>query len=95
MSFGTSPGPELLAALRYGDDPNPSVAGSRVGYCGEMDRRNVANDAGYSGLSAFLMDTIRYHAKSREPNDQTSRTHHPDRDPDRTHHAGAAPVDAG
>jgi len=64
MSFGTSPGPELLAALSEKLTQIRVLQAQALDIVAEMDRRNVANEAGYSGLAAFLMDTIRVSRKA-------------------------------
>src|SRR5882672_8956713 len=64
MSFGTSPGPELLAALSEKFTQIRVLQAEALDIVAEMDRRNVANEAGYSGLSAFLMDTVRVSRKA-------------------------------
>src|SRR5882672_8433339 len=64
MSFGTSPGAELLADLHQTMTQIRTLQARALDIVGEMDRRNVANEAGYSGLAAFLMDTIRVSRKT-------------------------------
>jgi hypothetical protein len=64
MSFGTSPGAKLTADLNMMMTQIRTLQARALDIVGEMDRRNVANEAGYSGLSAFLMDTIRVSRKA-------------------------------
>src|SRR5882672_5852472 len=64
MSFGISPGPELLAVLGEKFTQIRVLQAEALDIVAEMDRRNVANEAGYSGLAAFLMDTIRMSRKA-------------------------------
>jgi hypothetical protein len=63
MSFGTSPGPELTAALSEKLSQIRVLQAQALDIVAEMDRRNIANEAGYSGLAAFLMDTVRVSRK--------------------------------
>src|SRR4051812_27649761 len=64
MSFGTSPGAELTADLNQVMTHIRVLQAQALDIVGEMDRRNVANAAGYPGLAAFLMDTMRVSRKS-------------------------------
>src|SRR5882672_68748 len=64
MSFGTSPGAELTADLNQVFTQIRVLQAQALDIVGEMDRRNVANDAGYPGLAAFLMDAIRLSRKA-------------------------------
>src|SRR6266496_1428710 len=64
MSFGTSAGAELNTALNQTMTQIRVLQAQALDIVGEMDRRNVANEAGYSGLAAFLMDTIRVSRKA-------------------------------
>src|ERR1700704_3682408 len=64
MSFGTSPGPELLAALDEKLTHIRVLQAQALDIIAEMDRRNVANEAGYPGLAAFLVQTVRVSRKS-------------------------------